>query len=94
MKRPSISDCSYLESTAHNIRDEIDSTIARLKAVMEEEASLRKALHALFLKRKEEAIERVRIANLHLDLINQEEQALTEELGRAAASAYHVRLLI
>jgi len=91
MKQESISDCSCtVGSIAYNIRDDIDSTIARLKAVIEEEASLCRALHALFLKRKEEAIEQVRLATLHLDLVTQEEAALTEDLARAAASAKYV----
>jgi hypothetical protein len=85
-----LSDCSYPESTAYNIRDEIDATITRLKVVIDEEASLRKALRSLFIKRREEAIEQVRLANLHLDLVNEEEAAFCDDLSRAAASANEV----
>ena len=89
-KPESVSDFSCVGSIANDIRNDINSTITRLKAIIEEEASLRKTLHALFLKRKEEAIERVRIANLHLDLVNQEEASFIENLKRATAAAQYV----
>jgi hypothetical protein len=88
------SDCSYPESTDYNIRDEIDATVTRLKAVISEEASLRKALRALFVKRREEAIEQVRMANRYLDLVNDEEASFCEDLKQAMAIANEVRILI
>ena len=91
MTQTAFSDCSYPESKAYNIRDEIDATIARLKVVIDEEASLRKSLRALFVKRREEAIEQVRLANLHLDLVNEEEAAFCEDLRQATATANEVR---
>jgi hypothetical protein len=94
MTYTTLSDFSYPESTAYNIRDEIDATITRLKVVIDEEVSLRKALRALFIKRKEEAIEQVRLANLHLDLVIEEEAAFCDDLSRAAASANEVCHLI
>jgi hypothetical protein len=91
MAQTALSDCSYPESTIYNIRDEIDSTITRLKVVIDEEASLRKALRALFVKRREEAIEQVRLANVHLDSVNEEEAAFREDLKQATATANKVR---
>jgi endonuclease/exonuclease/phosphatase family metal-dependent hydrolase len=94
MTHTALSDCSYPESTVYNIRDEIDATTARLKVVIGEEATLRKELGALFAKRREEAIEQVRLANLHLDLVNEEEAAFCDDLSRAAASSKEVCHLI
>jgi hypothetical protein len=91
MTQTALSDCSYPESTIYNIRDEIDSTITRLKVVIDEEASLHKALRALFVRRREEAIEQVRLANVHLDLVNEEEAAFCEDLKQATAIANVVR---
>jgi hypothetical protein len=58
--------------------------------VINEEASLRKALRSLFINRRQEAIEQVRLANLHFDLVNEEEAALCDDSSRAAASANEV----
>jgi hypothetical protein len=87
MKQIALSDCSYPESTANNIRDEIGATITRLKAVIDEEATLRRALRTLFVKRREEAIEKVHLANSYLDLVNREEVAFCDDLKQATASA-------
>jgi hypothetical protein len=84
MRDTTLSECSYPASSAHNIRDEIGNTVARLKKVIDEEASLRKTLQALFVKRREEAIEQVRVANLHLYTVNQEEAAFCADLKREA----------
>jgi hypothetical protein len=94
MTQTALSDCSYPESTAYNIRDEIDATITRLKVVIDEEASLRKALRTLFVKRKEEATEQVRLANLHLYLVNEEEAAFCEDLKQATMITNEVCILI
>jgi hypothetical protein len=93
MTQTALSDCSYPASTAYNIRDEIDATVTRLKAVINGGASLRKALRALFVKRREEAIEQVRMANLHLGLVNEEEVAFCEDLKQATMIANEVRIL-
>src|SRR5271154_2607905 len=90
MTKAALLDCSYPESTVYNIRDDIDATITRLKVVIDEEASLRKALCALFIKRREEALEQDRLANVHLDLVNEEEAAFCDDLMKAAASANEV----
>ena len=85
-----LSECSYPESTIYSIRDEISSTIARLKEVIDEEASLRTTLRALLVKRKEEALEQVRAANQNLDLINAEEKAFCEGLKQTTDAANKV----
>lgn len=64
--------------------------MARLKEVIDEEASLRMRLRALFVKRKEEALEQVRAANQNLDLINAEEKAFCEDLEQTTATANKV----
>jgi hypothetical protein len=94
MTQTALSDYSYPESTAFNIRDEIDDTVTRLKVMINEEASLRKTLRRLFVKRKEEAIEQVRLANLHLHLVNEEEAVFCADLRQATAIANEVRILI
>jgi hypothetical protein len=91
MTQTALSDCSYPESTTYNIREEIEATITRLKVVIDEDASLRQALRTLFVKRREEAIEQVRLANSHLDLVNEEEAAFSEDLKQATATANEVR---
>ena len=90
MTHTALSDCSYSESTAYDIRDEIDAIITKLKALVNEEASFRKELRILFTKRREEAIERVRLANLHLNLVNEEEAAFCEDLKQTATIANEV----
>jgi hypothetical protein len=58
--------------------------------VINEETSLSKALRTLFVNRREEAIEQVRLANLHLNLVNEEEAAFCADLKHAATSANEV----
>jgi endonuclease/exonuclease/phosphatase family metal-dependent hydrolase len=94
MTKTALSDFSYPESTVYNIRDDIDTTITRLKVAIDEDASLRKALRVLFVKRRVDAIEQVRLANLHLDLVNEEEAAFCDDLMKAVASANEVCHLI
>jgi hypothetical protein len=93
MTQTALSDYSYPESTAFNIRDEIDDTITRLKVMINEEASLRKTLRTLFVKRREEAIEQVRLANLHLHLVNEEEAVFCADLRQTMAIANEVCIL-
>jgi hypothetical protein len=89
-----LSDCSYPESTVYSIRDEISTTIARLKEVMDEEATLCIKLRALFVRRKEEALQQVRVANQNLDLINAEEKAFCEDVKQAAVTANKVNSVL
>jgi hypothetical protein len=58
--------------------------------VIDEKASLRKVLRTLFVERREEAMEQVRLVNLHLELVTEEETAFCADLKEATTIASEV----
>ena len=83
------SDCS---SPSGNDYDQLSSTFAKLRAVISQEASLRKDLVEQFRKRKEDAHIAVQNAQRHMELVKTQEAEMLEILEKECAAAHAVSL--
>jgi hypothetical protein len=89
-KAPS-SDCSSLEGSDYY---QLSSTFAKLRAVISQEASLRKDLVEQFKKRKEDAHIAVQNAQRHLELVKKQETEMLEILEKECTAAHTVNLML
>jgi len=80
-----------MEPTNH---DDIASTFAELREVISREATLRKVLDGLFVKRNKDAEEALRKAQLHLEWVKLEEMDMRAVLQAESAAASKVRRLL
>ena len=85
-KAPS-STFSFVEPTSC---DDIASTFAELREVISREAALRKTLDELFVKKKEDAEEALRKAQMHLKRVKTEELEMCAVLKAESAAASEV----
>ena len=70
--------------------DDIASTFAELREVISREAALRKTLDELFVKKKEDAEEALRKAQMHLKRVKTEELEMRAVLRAESAAASEV----
>ena len=83
-------DCSG--SLSGSDYDQLSSTFAKLRAVINQEASLRKDLVEQFRKRKEDAHIAVQNAQRHLELVKTQEAQMLEILEKECAAAHAVSI--
>jgi hypothetical protein len=87
MIKTALSECS---SVSELDCDPISSTFAQLRAVISQEASLRKKLDELFGKRTEAAHIAVQNAQSNLELVKTQEAQMREILKKESAAAKEV----
>jgi hypothetical protein len=81
MTRTSISECSYPDSEVDTLDESIERTCSKMRTAFEGVVLLQKQLRELVAMRKENAIEQFNKAKQHLELIEQQESALSIFLG-------------
>jgi hypothetical protein len=84
------SECSSLSDIGY---DPITSTFAKLRAVICQEASLRKELDLLFVNRTEDAHIAVQNAQNHLEMVKTQEAHMREILKTESAAENEVGVL-
>ncbi|KIM20173.1 hypothetical protein M408DRAFT_334095, partial [Serendipita vermifera MAFF 305830] len=84
MRRSSVSDFFYLN---RDVDDDITATFSKLRAILHEEAIVRKTLEGLFIKQKEEAEESVRRAHEHLAAVYAEQANMRDIIRRESMKA-------
>jgi hypothetical protein len=82
MTKTAPSECSCVSELDYDL---ISSTFAQLRAVISQEASLRKKLDELFGKRTEAAHITVQNAQSHLELVKTQEAQMRQILKQSAA---------